>query len=172
MRWFKKSFHLFFCFFMGDKTLCSTEDVSTHPYLSSSSIFRLFSQSPSHEIKAKSIKMSLLNPIIGVFTLCLRISWSSAITVSQTALLDSTIQFSCVSSFPPSWMWFASKHQRPKTLTQTGTKPHPNLKDPRFTFTKRENEYFLRLSNIKSTDAGKYVCDGEEYQQFELNVVR
>ena len=56
--------------------------------------------------------------------------------------------FSCFSSFPPSWLWFGPKQLRPKTLATAGTQPHPNLKDPRFSFSKEETEYFVQISKV------------------------
>ena len=69
-------------------------------------------------------------------------------------------------------MWFGLKQLRPKTLASDGTKPHPNLKDTRFSFYEDDNKYLLRISGIASSDAGKYVCDGEVYQDNNLNVLR
>ena len=97
---------------------------------------------------------------------------SFSLTTSKTVLLGSSIELYCVSSFPPSWMWFGLKRLRPKTLASDGTKTHPNLKDTRYSFSKEVNRYRLQIFDIGSSDAGKYVCDGEVYHEINLNVMR
>ena len=130
----------------------------------------------SRNLKSKlnqSLKMTPFRIYFGFFLLLMSVSFtSSSSTSSHTVLTNSPVEFVCVSSFAPSWLWFAPKQQRPKTLSPDGTKPHTNLKDPRFTFLRRDNKFFLRISDVNSADAGKFVCDGEIYQQIDLNVIR
>ena len=57
------------------------------------------------------------------------------------------------------------------------TKPVKGIKNRHIRFffcpwLRRDNEFFLRISDVNSADAGKFVCDGEIYQQIDLNVIR
>ena len=98
--------------------------------------------------------------------------WVDTSSLTKTVLVGSDVEFSCSSSFAPSWMWFGPKQQRPKTLAQMGTQPHPTLKDNRFQFLQRESTFVIRISKVKSKDAGKFVCDADDYHENELNAVR
>ena len=96
----------------------------------------------------------------------------SSAPVAKTVIIGSAVEFSCSSSFPPSWLWLGPQQQRPKTLAYVGTQPHPNLKDDRFSFFKRESDYVIQITNVKTTDAGKFVCEADAYIEYSLNVVR
>ena len=91
---------------------------------------------------------------------------------SKTVFFGYSVEFSCSSAFAPSWLWFGPKQQRPKTLAYAGTQPHPNLKDDRFRFFRRNSEYVVEINDIKFSDAGKFVCDADSYQENALSVVR
>ena len=90
----------------------------------------------------------------------------------QTTLEDSFVQIKCVSSFSPPWSWFGPKEGQHKTLAISGTKPHPKLNEPRYSFEKSGNDFVIKIQNVKLTDAGKFVCDGDDYQTTLLNVIR
>ena len=89
-----------------------------------------------------------------------------------SALEGSSVQIRCTSSFPPVWTWFGPKDGQHKTLSASGTKPHPKLNDPRYSFIKTEDEYVIAIADLKLADAGKFVCDGDAYQTTLLSVVR
>lgn len=108
-----------------------------------------------------------------IFLLVVDVSMSTALTNSKTILVGSSLEISCSSSFvSPTWSWVGTKLNQPKTLAFGGTKPHPNLKDPRFSFTQSDSNYFLKITNVKVSDAGTYNCQGDSYHQTTLNVLR
>ena len=88
-----------------------------------------------------------------------------------TILSGSSLQLSCGSSFAPAW---AKVNQSPleyKTLFNNGRK-NPNFKDTRFSFYNKESVYHLKISPVIASDAGNYVCDGDNSKSFLLNVIR
>ena len=89
-----------------------------------------------------------------------------------TILQGGTMEISCVSSFSPPWTWYSRKVGTMKTLSIAGQEPHPKLNDPRYQFSHRENQYSLQVSNVKDSDAGKFICDGDTRITSILNVIR
>ena len=101
------------------------------------------------------------------------ISFSNASTHVKTVLQDSSVEISCSSSvIPPTWTFTHPKLNRQKTLAFSGTQPHPDLKDSRFSFTEIDSVYVLKISKANLKDAGNYNCHGDKLQQTLLNVVR
>ena len=96
----------------------------------------------------------------------------SVASESVTVLQGQSLEFSCQSSFPPPWNWYSSKEGTMKSLAFSGTKPHPKLNEPRYQFHKNGNEYFLRISQVEFSDAGKFICDADSRLTFVLNVLR
>ena len=88
------------------------------------------------------------------------------------ALEGKPVELKCSSSFAPPWTWTSTKDGLMKTLAISGTKPHPKLNEPRFEFSREENDYFLRISRVEIADAGKFVCDGDSYDVSVLTVMR
>ena len=118
--------------------------------------------------------MELLNQMSSIFIiLSMVIMMSLASVKTRTVLVGSSVEVSCLSSFvPPFWSWVGPKQNKPKTLAFSGTQPHPNLEDERFSFSKEDSIYFLRISSLKSTDAGTINCHGDSLRQTLLNVLR
>ena len=96
----------------------------------------------------------------------------SALPASKTVLLGSSIEFSCDSSFPPTWSWNGPKDGRLKTLAYAGTQPHPSLKDNRFIFERDDSSFVLKINGVKASDAGTFNCQGDSHHQTVLNVLR
>ena len=97
----------------------------------------------------------------------------SQATQTKTALQSSTVQISCGSStIPPFWSFQSPKQNQPKTLAFSGTQPHPDLKDSRFSFSRSESAYILTISDVQLNDAGTYNCQGDKVQQTVLNIIR
>ena len=141
------------------------------PYFPSLLLFP-FTSIPLHSfsIVKMPILISILVPSLFLYSTSATTGSSSS---SITVHIGASVEISCLSSFPPIWMWYGPKQLRPKSLASDGTRPHPNLKDRRFKFVKkRDIEYVIEISNIDSRDAGKFVCDGETYHEIDLNVVR
>ena len=91
---------------------------------------------------------------------------------SVTVLQGKPLELSCKSSFPPPWNWYSSKEGTMKSLSTSGTNPHPMLNEPRYSFQKSKDEYFLRISEVHFFDAGKFICDADSRLTFVLNVLR
>ena len=91
-----------------------------------------------------------------------------------SVLEGKSMKLDCSSSFPPPWTWTSMRDARTKTLAISGTKPHPKLNEPRYEFHQEgdSNNYFLRISDVKFQDSGKFVCDGDSYEVFIVNVLR
>ena len=110
------------------------------------------------------------------FILCVyfvSLNCCTASTKSVAVLVGSPIEISCASFVvPPMWTWVGPKQNRPKTLAFYGTQPHPNLKDPRYSFSQSESNYVLRISNVELTDAGTINCQGDALHQTLVNVIR
>ena len=109
-------------------------------------------------------------PYNACFLSCLFFLTNGEIILSS--LEGSDLEISCVSSFPPPWTWFGPKDGQHKSLAPSGTKPHPKLNEPRYSFTKMGNNYFIKITDSRFADAGKFVCDGDSYQVTLLNVMR
>ena len=106
------------------------------------------------------------------FSLLITFATVSLAADSVTVLLGNSLEISCVSSFPPPWTWYSVKDGTVKSLSIAGTKPHPNLNEPRYRFDENDNEYTLKITDVKSPDAGKFICDGANRQSTILNIVR
>ena len=89
-----------------------------------------------------------------------------------STLEGSNVDITCSSSFPPPWTWFGPKDGQHRSLAPSGTRPHPKLNEPRYTFSKNGNNYHVQIINVKVQDAGKFVCDGDTSQMTLLNVMR
>ena len=107
-----------------------------------------------------------------IYSFFIRHSLSETPSETQlTVLVGSTAEFSCPSSFPPPWTWHSSQG-RYKMLTATGLKPHPQLKNSRYSFRVENSVYFLRIVDVSISDAGKFSCETEISVSTILNVIR
>ena len=98
---------------------------------------------------------------------------NAAFPDSIAVLVGSPLRISCASSFvPPTWSWVGPKQSQPKTLAFSGTQSHPSLKDSRFSFSRSDTSYVLRISNVRLIDAGTINCQGDSLHQTLLNVIR
>ena len=101
------------------------------------------------------------------------VAFVSASVDSVAVLVDSPLEISCTSALiPPMWTWIGPKQGQPKTLAFSGTQPHHNLKDTRFSFAQSDSNYILRISSVKLSDAGTINCLGDSPHQTLLNVIR
>ena len=105
----------------------------------------------------------------GLTLLCIIVS-SALATETTTVLGGSSVKISCVSSFPPTW--YNSKDGTIKSLSATGTKPHPKLNELRYSFYEKSGEYFLEIAKVQNTDAGKFICDGDLRSSTTMTVIR
>ena len=117
--------------------------------------------------------MKMFSPTFIIVTI-LPLATSSKGETSLSFLEGASIKIDCSSSFPPPWTWSAKRDGNFKTLAISGTKPHPKLNEPRYEFHQEgdSNNYFLRISDVKFQDSGKFVCDGDSYEVFIVNVLR
>ena len=122
--------------------------------------------------------MYLIKTFIGIFFFANVVKSERTISVIE----GQSVKLECSSSFPPPWTWTSMRDSHIKTLAISGTKPHPKLNEPRYEFYQNDADqsaaeqsgadYFLSISGVKISDAGKFVCDGDEYQINILNVMR
>ena len=108
---------------------------------------------------------------VTVFLLLSNVYFTTATTVNRVAVIGSDVVFPCESSFAPPWAKVGPKLGQYKTLMVNGKK-HPNLKDPRITFSNQGDVYQLDIRDLAAKDAGTYVCDGDNPVSYLLNVVR
>ena len=120
------------------------------------------------------VKMAAITIFLHYFLLqVVLISFSKATLKSVTVFVGSSVEINCESSlYPPIWSWKGVKQSQPRTLAFAGTQPHPDLNDPRFTFSQNGSSFKLRLNGVKTTDAGTFNCQGGSLQQTLINVLR
>ena len=114
----------------------------------------------------------LLPFLVPALTIVSSAEHQSTLEESVTVLIGKPVKFSCESSFPPTWMWNSAKDATTKTLSASGTKPHPRLNEPRYHFHKQEEIYSLSISEARIGDVGKFICDGHSRLTFSLSVLR
>ena len=90
----------------------------------------------------------------------------------KTVFYGASVEFSCVSSFPPTWSWNGPKGGKLKTLAYAGTQPHPSLQDARFSFDKKDTKFIMKIDAVTAADAGTFNCQADSQQQIILNVLR
>ena len=76
----------------------------------------------------------------------------------------------CNSSYAPPWSKTGSEGEY--QIIGVGGKKHPQLKEARFTFTNEGNVYSLRISDVRLSDAGKFVCGSDNPNTYVVTVLR
>ena len=100
---------------------------------------------------------------------------SSIVATSEVTnlifLLGSDVELACSSSFPPPWNKFGPSvgdfH-----IIGAGGKRHPNWNEPRYSFLADDSVYFLRISDVGLSDAGRFVCGSDSPKTFVVTVMR
>ena len=106
-------------------------------------------------------------------------------------LLGSEVEMRCSSSFPPPWNKFGPAAGDFRIIG-AGGKRHPNWRENRYAFSAAEAEaeigggraeaerdekaektnFLLRISDVRLSDAGRFVCGSDSPETFVLSVVR
>ena len=86
-------------------------------------------------------------------------------------LLNSDVRLKCSSSFAPSWNKIDVANGGFHVIGLNG-KRHPNWKDPRYSFFSRESDHFLEISDLRLSDAGKFLCGSDSPVTFVVTVLR
>ena len=102
-----------------------------------------------------------------ILTLSLVSSQDSSFNVF---LVGSSGELRCSSSFPPPWSKSGAKSGDYRIIGVNGKK-HPKWDEPRFEFSKDENDYVIKISDVQLKDAGKYVCEGDSSNSYLVAVV-
>ena len=86
-------------------------------------------------------------------------------------LLGSDVELSCSSSFPPPWNKVGPSvgdfH-----IIGAGGKRHPNFNEPRYSFVNQDSKYSLQISDVRLSDAGRFVCGSDAPKTFIVTVMR
>ena len=85
--------------------------------------------------------------------------------------LGKNVEFSCSSSFAPFWTKIGSSSGDLLIIGANG-KRHPNWNEPRYSFSNQGDSYSLLISDLRLTDAGKFVCGSDSPQNYVLSVMR
>ena len=105
-------------------------------------------------------------------------SSSSSTEVRLVSIVGSALELSCPSSYPPPWTKTAASGGEMAIIGVNGQR-HANWKDPRYEFAaedSRDSEdlrnFVLRISEIRSSDAGRFVCGSDSPSTFIVTVLR
>ena len=86
-------------------------------------------------------------------------------------LLGSDIELKCTSSFTPSWNKIDVANGGFHIIGLNGER-HPNWKDSRYSFSAENSNHFLRISNLRLNDAGKFLCGSDSPITLIVTVLR
>ena len=115
-----------------------------------------------------SLKMVLF---LFFYILSLHECLAATATRQVSVLVGSSIAISCQSTLSPSWQWRGSKDNE-RILALSGVNVHPNLDEPRYSFSKQETKFSILISKVKIEDAGTFICVGDNYVKTVLIVLR
>ena len=82
-----------------------------------------------------------------------------------------TGELRCTSSFAPPWSKSGTQAGDYRIIGLNGKK-HPNWNEPRFEFLEDANEYFIKITDVRLKDAGKYICEGDSSTAYLVTVLR
>ena len=86
-------------------------------------------------------------------------------------LLGSDGYLNCTSSFTPAWSKTGSAFGDYNIISVNG-KRHPNWDEPRYSFSTNGNVFSLHISDLRLTDAGKFVCASDAPKTFLVTILR
>ena len=96
---------------------------------------------------------------------------SASEVVHKNFLLGSEGQLICPSSFSPPWTKTGVTPNDYHIIGLNGNR-HPNWKETRYSFFAEDQNYFLKISNVQLSDAGKFVCGSDSPITFMVTVMR
>ena len=86
-------------------------------------------------------------------------------------LLGATETIHCQSSYPPPWTKIGSNIGDVKIIGVNGEK-HAGWTEPRYSFFKNESSYSIQISDVRLSDAGKFICGSDKAVTFLVTVLR
>ena len=113
---------------------------------------------------------SATNSALTFLLLSLLITFSFASEIFVNFLTGSNQLLNCESTYAPPWSKIGANGEY-KIIGVNG-KSHPNLNEPRFSFTNEANSYFLRISDVRLFDSGKFVCGSDNPITYVITVMR
>ena len=112
--------------------------------------------------------MKVLNFVLSFVPLIMSVAAESQ---HVNFLMGSDIELKCSSSFTPSWNKINLSSGDFHVVGLNG-KRHPNWKDTRYSFFAQNSNHFLRIANLKLSDAGKFLCGSDSPMTFFVTVLR
>ena len=121
----------------------------------------------------------LLSNLVCLSTIAATIASSSSSTeLRLVSIVGSGLELSSPSSYPPPWTKTAAFGGEMAIIGVNGQR-HANWKDPRYEFAaedSRDSEdsrnFVLRISETRSSDAGRFVCGSDSPSTFIVTVLR
>ena len=84
-------------------------------------------------------------------------------------LIGSTETIVCSSSYPPPWT--KSSNGKMQIIGVNGEK-HLGFKETRYDFSSEGENYFIRISDVRLSDAGEFTCGSDSPTAFVVSVIR
>ena len=130
---------------------------------------------PRQSLFSSSLSNMTKTFILSSLTLLMMVSAafgeSTTLKLNRVSVIGSNVVLQCNSSFAPPWARIGPKPGQYKSLFVNGRK-HPNLNDERISFSNNRLVYKVLIKGVLASDAGTYVCDGDQPVSYILNVIR
>ena len=96
---------------------------------------------------------------------------ASSEEIRLTFISGSTRILACRSSYPPPWTKIGRSNGDVTIIGVNGEK-HAGWTDSRYEFLREDQNYSIRISDVRPRDAGKFICGSEPAVAFIVTVVR
>ena len=91
--------------------------------------------------------------------------------IRLTFISGSTRILACRSSYPPPWTKIGRSNGDVTIIGVNGEK-HAGWTDSRYEFLREDQNYSIRIADVRPRDAGKFICGSEASVAFIVTVVR
>ena len=95
----------------------------------------------------------------------------SATEVHRIFILGTTQTISCQSSYPPPWTKIGRTHGDVTIIGVNGEK-HAGWNNPRYSFTQNASTYSITISDVRLSDAGKFICGSDKAIAYIVTILR